>query len=63
MNIDKKKLIQDLRNHKMRMEWNCKKCMGEYEKGYLQGIDFAIRVVEFQKESELGQVAFRFEEE
>lgn len=61
MNIDKEKLIKDLRDHKARMEWNCQKCLGDYEKGYLQGIDFAIRVVEFQKDSGIGQVAFDFD--
>ena len=61
MNIDKDRLIKDLQDHKTRMEWNCQKCLDNYAKGYLQGIDFAIRVVQFQPESEMGQVAFDFD--
>ena len=61
MNIDKERLLKDLRDHKARMEWNCTKCKGEYETGYLQGIDFAIRVVEFQPDNTKVQVAFDFD--
>ena len=62
MNIDKKKLLQDLKSHKQRMEWNCRS-NNDYERGYLDALNFVVRVVQLQPESELGQVAFRFEEE
>ena len=62
MNIDKDRLIKDLTDHKARMAWNCQKCQSDYEKGYLQGIDFAIRIVGFQPEAELGQVAFQWDD-
>ena len=61
MNIDKNKLLKDLRSHKERMTWNCQKCLGDYEKGYLQGIDFAIRAVELQEDNGIAQVTFDFD--
>lgn len=61
MNIDKEKLIKDLQDHKARMEWNIQKFPSDYGDGYLQGIDFAIRVVKLQQDSGIGQVAFDFD--
>ena len=61
MNIDKERLINDLKSHKEKIWWNCNKYQTEYETGYLQGIDFAIRVVNFQPEASMGQVKFDFD--
>lgn len=62
MNIDKERLIKDLRDHKARMEWNCSGRMGERERGYLDAINFTLRLIDLQPESGIGQVAFKFDE-
>ena len=60
MNIDKEKLIQDLKTHKKRYEWNNVR-PNEYDSGYVMGLSVAIKFAELQPEAEMGQVAFDFD--
>lgn len=61
MIIDRNKLIEDLQNHIARYEWNITCKQTEYDKGYLSGLRFAVRIISLQPESEIGQVKFDFD--
>ena len=61
MNIDQDKLVRDLLGHKARYEFNCNRDMSERDRGYLDGIDFAVRIVRLQEDSGIGQVKFDFD--
>ncbi len=57
--IDRLQTVKDLEGHIARYEFNCTKT--EYDRGYLDGMRFAVRLVRLQEEKNVGQIAINWE--
>lgn len=61
MNIDKGEAVKVLQDHKSRYEWNINGKPTDYDSGYLMGLNIAIKMINLQPESGIGQVTFNFD--
>lgn len=62
MNIDKDTLTADLQHSIDRYKMATKDNQSDYDYGFLMGLHFAQKIINLQKPSGLGQIAFDFGE-
>lgn len=58
--IDRLQTVKDLEGHIARYEFNFN-TNTDYDKGYLDGMRFAVRLVRLQEEKNVGQIAINWE--
>lgn len=62
--IDRKEAVKALNDTKRKFEWSLCAKPNDYERGFIDGLSHAIIMIKkFVPESEIGQIAFQFEEE